>query len=90
MAEKTATQSALTIDRDEYQIRQIVNRIFYLIQPYVAHANEREVMELLYKFYTEGDLTLIHKQQLKIYQELEKLMIDRSLTAPNNGLIPNG
>lgn len=69
-----AISEHLKIDKDDYQVRNIVNRIYHnILRDYIAHANEREVLDGLYKFYTESDLTLINKKQLKIYQEYEKL-----------------
>lgn len=57
----------------DYQAQRIVNQLYdHVLLDFIAHANEREVISRLYKFYTESDLILISKQQLRVYQELEK------------------
>lgn len=85
MSKQTATGAALTIDKEECQTRQLVNRLFYLIQPYIADTNQRNVMGLLYEFYTNADITLISKTQLKQYQEMEKLILATSPLEIKNG-----
>ena len=69
----------IKIDQEHYRIVQLVNTVYYtMLRDYIAHANEREVLENLYNFFTDSDLTLITKQQLKVYQELEKLTLNAS------------
>lgn len=64
------------IDADDHQIRLIVNTLYnHILRDYIAHANERKILNNLYRFYTESDLILISKQQLRIYQEIEKLSL---------------
>lgn len=69
----TATNSRIKLDLADHNIRIIVNTLYnHILRDYVAHANERDIIDALYKFYTESDVTLISKQQLRVYQELEK------------------
>lgn len=69
----TATDSRIKYNFADHQIRIIVNTLYnHILRDFIAHANEREVINSLYRFYTESDITLISKQQLRIYQELEK------------------
>lgn len=69
----TSINSRLKLDAADHQIRIIVNTLCYhILHEFIAHANEREVIDSLYRFYTESDMTLISKQQLRVYQELEK------------------
>ena len=66
-------------DQEHYRIVQLVNAVYHtMLRDYIANANEREVLENLYNFFTDSDLTLITKQQLKVYQELEKLTLNAS------------
>lgn len=67
----------LDADDSNHQVGKIINFLYHnVLRDYIAHANEQEVLDRLYKFYTESDLTLINKQQLKIYKELEKLSLN--------------
>lgn len=76
---ETATNSRLKIDADDCQIRIIVNTLYHhILCDFIANANEREVFDRLYRFYTESDITLISKQQLRVYQELEKVSLQLS------------
>lgn len=69
----TATDTRIKLDFADHQIRIIVDTIcHHVLRNFIAHANEREVIDSLYRFYTESDVTLISKQQLRVYQELEK------------------
>ena len=69
----------IKIDQEHYRIVQLVNTVYYtMLRDYIAYANEREVLENLYNFFNDSDLTLITKQQLKVYQELEKLTLNAS------------
>lgn len=82
---ETATTQRLKLDSEEHQVRQIVYFLYYnILRDYIGRANEREVIDDLYKFYTESDLTLISKQQLRVYQELEKTVISTT------GFLKNG
>ena len=72
-----AIDQRLKIDKDSHQVRMIVNNLFHhILERYIARVNERDVIDDLFKFYTESDLTLISKQQLKVYQEYEKTVIN--------------
>lgn len=74
---ETLINSRLKIDATDHQIRVIVNTIYHhILKDFIAHANEREVINRLYNFYTESDVTLISKQQLRAYQEMEKLSLN--------------
>lgn len=68
-----AANTRQQINAEDHQIRMVVNTLYdHILRDYIAQANEREVLEALYRFYTESDLALISKQQLRVYQELEK------------------
>lgn len=72
-------EQRLKIDADNNQIRMIVNTLYHhILHNYIAPANERQVLDNLYKFYTESDVTLISKQQLRVYQELDKYSLNLS------------
>lgn len=74
-----ATDQLMRIDTNENQINQIINTLYYHgLRDFIAHVNEHEVLDMLYRFYTESDMTLIPKQQLRVYQELEKLSLNLS------------
>ncbi len=86
-----ADKPALTIDVEANRIRQYVMSLYHnVLRDYIAHANEQDVLEKLHEFYTHSEIAIIHKQQLKQYQEMEKTILSHSLLAPNNGLFPNG
>lgn len=75
----TALNSRLQHDLADHNIRIIVNTLYnHILRDYIANINERNVIDALYKFYTESDVTLISKSQLRVYQELEKLSLDLS------------
>lgn len=60
------TATALNIDKDEYRNRKIVLELYHkVLFPYIAHANERDVMEKLYQWLTKSGVTLINKDELK-------------------------
>lgn len=64
---------------EDHQIRMVVSTLYnHILHDYIANANERKVLEALYRFYTESDLALISKQQLRVYQELEKASLQLS------------
>lgn len=74
-----ATNQRIQINVADNQIKQIVANIYHhILRDFIAHANECEVLDSLYRFYTESDLILISKQQLRVYQELEKHSLDLS------------
>lgn len=76
----TAFTERLKLDREHNQIIQLVNTLYHtILRDYIAHANEREVLENLYKFCADSEVTLISKQQLKVYQKLEELALDANL-----------
>lgn len=78
MSDKTAL---LSIDAEKQRIQQIVTSLYHnVLRDYTAYANRDDIMEGLYKFYTESDVTLISKAQLKQYEQMEKLIIE---TIPN-------
>lgn len=83
--------SILKHDAERSQAEQAVNFIYHnILRDYIAEANRREVMSNLYNFFKNGDIAIISKPQLKVYQELEKLAVDSSLMTTNKGLFPNG
>lgn len=77
--------SILKIDIKDNKVRQIVHAVYHnILSEYIAPANQRAVLNDLYKFYTESDLTLIHKVHLKQYQEMEKTILSPDLFKVNN------
>lgn len=75
----TTINRRLKLDDEEYQVRRIVNFLYHnVLRDYIGRANERDVIDNLYKFYAESDMILIGKQQLRVYQELEKHSLDLS------------
>lgn len=69
----------------DYPARHIADNIYHhILRDFIAHANKHEVLDRLYKFYTESDLTIISKQQLRVYQEIEKTVITTT------GFLKNG
>ncbi len=73
MVEKeTALDASLKIDKEQYQVRQIINSLYHnILRDYIAHANERE-------FYTESDVTVISKDEVRKYRELDKFVLSTS------------
>lgn len=66
----------ISISNEKYNITRIVNQVYHsILHDYIARANEREVMEKLYYFYSSSDIALINKVQLRQYQELERLTL---------------
>ena len=81
--------NALITDSERHRIYQLVQRLYHsILRDYIAHANEREVLDALYKFYTECDVTLISKEQLKVYQKMEELTLSGSFLKANDGILP--
>lgn len=79
----------LDIDIERHRVDQIILRLYHsILRDYIAHANEREVLDALYKFYTECDVTLISKEQLKVYQKMEELTLSGSFLKANDGILP--
>lgn len=79
--------SILNVDKEHQQITLIVNTLYHnILRPYTAHANEREVIEGLFDFFKKSEITIISKHQLKVYQELEKTIIDASMFKANSPL----
>ncbi len=73
------SSSILNIDKERQQINVIVNSLFHnVLHNYVAHVNERDVMYRFFEFFEKSEVAVISKQQLKIYQELEKTIINTS------------
>lgn len=71
--------SILNIDKERLQIKLIVETLFRnTLSRYVADVNRRDVMDSLYEFFEKSEVIIISKQQLKIYQELEKTIINTS------------
>lgn len=76
----------LDIDIERHRVDQIILRLYHsILKDYIARANEREVLDALYKFYTESDVTLISKQQLKVYQKMEELTLSAHLINKESG-----
>lgn len=74
----------LEADQEHYRIMRLVNVLYHnILRDYIAPTNERDVLENLYKFYTDSDITLINKNQLKVYQELEKHQLNISMLQVN-------
>ena len=80
-----AIDSILTIDKNRVIADQAAQTIFHhILRDYIAEANRREVMGNLYNFLIDGDIAIISKHQLKVYQEMEKTILDTSMLKVNN------
>lgn len=78
-----AIDSILKIDTEKHRVERIVMSIYHnVLYEYTAHANRDEIMNGLYRFFTESDFTLINKIQLRQYEEMEKLIIQTSPLPP--------
>lgn len=74
------TATALNIDKDEYRNRKIVLELYHkVLFPYIANANERDVMEKLYQWLDKGDFTLISKAELKTLEAIKNTVLDASM-----------
>lgn len=74
------TATDLNIDKDEYRNRKIVLELYHkILFPYIAHANERDVMEGLYQWLAKGDVTLINKDELKTLEAIKNTVLDASM-----------
>jgi len=73
------SSSILNVDKERQQINIIVNFLFHdVLHQYIAYVNRRDVVCSLYEFFEKSEVTIISKQQLKVYQELEKTIINTS------------
>lgn len=76
----------LTIDVEANRTRHLVMMLYHnILHDYVARANEQDVLEGLHKFFTENDIAVIPKMQLKQYQEMEKTILAASPLEFKNG-----
>lgn len=67
-----AADTRQQINAEDNQIRMVVSTLYnHILRDYIANVNEHKVMDMLYRFYTESNLALISKQQLRVYKELE-------------------
>jgi len=80
---------AIDVDIERHRVDQIILRLYHsILKDYIARANEREVLDALYKFYTESDVTFISKKQLEVYKKMEELTLSGSFLKTNDGILP--
>lgn len=88
MSDKAIDQ-VLRIDTEKRRVEMIVNAIFHnILRDYTAYVNRNEIMTNLYKFFTESELTLISKVELRQYEEMKKLTLDIDMLKPNSTFMP--
>lgn len=73
------------IDKERYRIKQLIDSIYHhSLNPYIANVNRREVLDALFAFFTNENVVVISKQQLRVYEEMEKLSINQFKLTPDS------
>ena len=62
------------IDKEQYRNRKIVLELYHkVLFPYIANANEADVIQKIYEWLNNGQITLISKDELKASEYLASL-----------------
>ena len=74
----------MAIDKGKLRIKQLVDSIYhYSLHDYIADANRRDVLDKLFDFFTNENVAVISKQQLRVYEEMERMTLDQFMLKSN-------